>query len=143
MVADKVEVTSSSVLDKKSHTWKSDGKSIYEIVEANKNERGTEVVLYINEANSELLEDWKIRELIKKYSNYVGVPIRMKELDSRNDEEKKADPNKEFGYEQVNDSKPIWKKTKSEITEEELKSFYQSVSMDFNEPLTHVHANVE
>lgn len=143
MVADKVEVTSSSVLDKKSHTWKSDGKSSYEIVEADKKERGTDIVLYINEANAELLEDWKVRELIKKYSNYVGVPIKMLELDTRNEEEKKADPSKKFGYEQVNDSKPIWKKTKSEITDEELKSFYQSVSMDFNEPLTHVHANVE
>ena len=71
MVADSAEVTSRSGLDKKSHTWKSDGKSNYEITEADKKERGTEIVLHINEANAELLEDWKVRELVKKYSNYV------------------------------------------------------------------------
>lgn len=143
MVADSVEVTSRSWLDAKSHTWKSDGKSNYEIIEADKKERGTEIVMYINEANTELLEDWKIRELIKKYSNYVWVPIMMQELDNRSEEERKKEPNKVFAYEQVNDSKPIWKKSKTEITDEELKAFYQSVSMDFQEPLTHIHANVE
>jgi molecular chaperone HtpG len=136
MVADSVEVTTKSWLDKKSHTWKSDGKSDYEVIEADKKERGTEIVLHINEANTELLEDWKIRELIKKYSNYVWVPIMMLEVE--NDENKGKRKLK-----QVNDSKAIWKKSKSEITDEELKSFYQSVSMDFNEPLTYLHTNVE
>lgn len=136
MVADSVEVTSRSILDEKSHTWKSDGKSSYEVTEADKKERGTEVVLYINEANMELLEDWKVRELVKKYSNYVWVPIMMLELENDENKWKRK-------LEQVNESKAIWKKSKSEITDEELKSFYQSVSMDFNDPLTHIHANVE
>ena len=136
MVADSVEVTTRSWLDKKSHTWKSDGKSDYEVVEADKKERGTEIVLHINEANTELLEDWKVRELVKKYSNYVWVPIMMPEIENEENKWKRK-------LEQVNDSKAIWKKSKSEITDEELKSFYQSVSMDFNEPLTHLHTNVE
>jgi molecular chaperone HtpG len=66
----------------------------------------------------------------------------MKETDTRSDEEKKKEP-KELKFEQVNETKPIWKKSKSEIKDDELKSFYQSISMDFNEPLTHVHTNVE
>lgn len=136
MVADSVEVTTRSGLDAKSHTWKSDGKSNYEVIEAEKKERGTEIILHINEANTELLEDWKIRELVKKYSNYVWVPIMMLELENEENKWKRK-------LEQINDSKAIWKKSKSEITDEELKSFYQSVSMDFNEPLTHIHTHVE
>lgn len=71
MVADSVEVTSKSAAEEASHTWKSDGKSSYEVTVANKQERGTEIIIHINEANVELLEDWKVRELVKKYSNYV------------------------------------------------------------------------
>jgi molecular chaperone HtpG len=71
MVADSVEVTSKSMLEDTSHTWKSDGKSSYEVTAGNKKDRGTEIVIHINEANVELLEDWKLRELVKKYSNYV------------------------------------------------------------------------
>jgi molecular chaperone HtpG len=66
----------------------------------------------------------------------------MKEYDSRTDEEKTKEP-KEMGFEQVNETKPIWRKNKSEITKEEYKSFYQSVSSDWNEPLFSMHNNVE
>ena len=97
MVADKVEVTSNSANNgDKAFKWSSDGKSGYEVSQALKEGRGTQIVMFINEANKELLEDWKVRELIKKYSNYVGVPIMMQELDNRNDEEKKEEPNKVF-----------------------------------------------
>jgi molecular chaperone HtpG len=142
MVADKVEVESRSGLDTKAHKWISDGKSGYDISEIKKDSRGTKITLFINEANKELLEDWKIRELIKKYSNYVGVPIMMLELDNRSEEEKKKEA-KERKLEQINETKPIWKKSKSEIKDGELNEFYKSISMDFNEPLTSISANVE
>jgi molecular chaperone HtpG len=71
MVADKVEVESRSGLDTKAHKWTSDGKTGYDIAEIKKESRGTKITLFLNEANKELSEDWKIRELIKKYSNYV------------------------------------------------------------------------
>lgn len=83
-----------------------------------------------------------MRELIKKYSNYVAVPIMMLENDTRSDEEKKKEP-KELSFEQVNETKPIWKKSKTSIKEEEYKEFYQSVSMDFNAPLGHIHSSIE
>jgi len=142
MVADKAEVVSRSALDKKAHKWSSDGKTGYDLEEVKKEKRGTVITLFINEANKELLEDWKLKELVKKYSNYVGVPIMMKEYDSRTDEEKTKEP-KIMGLEQVNETKPIWKKNKSEITKEEYKTFYQSVSNDWNEPLFTLHNNVE
>ena len=142
MVADKVEVLTKSGLDTKAHKWSSDGKSGYEVEETQKNSRGTIVTLHFGDGNMELLKDWKIRELIKKYSNYVGVPIMMLENDTRTEEEKKKEP-KELKLEQVNETKPIWKKSKTSIKAEEHKEFYQSISMDFNAPLGHIHSSIE
>lgn len=144
MVADKVEVISKSATDSKVFKWTSDWKTNYELEEISdeKFTRWTQVVLYVSEENVELSKEWKLKELIKKYSNYVGVPIMMKEYDSRTDEEKAKEP-KVMWFEQVNETKPIWKKQKSEITKEEYKTFYQSVSSDWNEPLFTLHNNVE
>ena len=134
MVAEKVEVVTKSALDPQAHKWTSDGKSGYEVDTAEKDGRGTIITLYFSEGNHELLETWKIRELIKKYSNYVAVPIMMQE---------ETGEDKKLEWKQLNETKAIWKKSKSEITDEQYKDFYQSVSMDFNPPLGHVHNNVE
>lgn len=142
MVADKVEVESKSALDPKAHKWISDGKSDYEVSESDKDSRWTKVTLYINEANEELLNDWKIKELVKKYSNYVWVPIMMRAYDSRTEEEKQKEP-KVMDFEQVNETKPIWKKDKKDISLEEYKEFYQSISFDWNDPLFTIHNNAE
>ncbi|MDD2871707.1 MAG: molecular chaperone HtpG [Candidatus Gracilibacteria bacterium] len=144
MVADKVEVYSKSALDTKAHKWSSNGKSEYSVEELEGDDfpRGTRVVLYVDEANKELVHDWKLKELIKKYSNYVGVPIMMREYDSRTAEEKQKEE-KVMPFEQINETKPIWKKDKKDITLEEYKAFYQSVSNDWNEPLFTIHNNVE
>jgi len=142
MVADKVEVESKSALDPKAHKWISDGKNDYEVTESLKDSRGTKVTLYINEGNEELLNDWKIKELVKKYSNYVWVPIMMRAYDSRTEEEKQKEP-KIMDFEQVNETKPIWKKDKKDIKKEEYKEFYQSISFDWNDPLFTIHNNAE
>lgn len=142
MIADKVEVESRSALDKKAHKWISDWKSSYEIEEIQKENRGTKITLFVDEANKQLLEEWKLKELIKKYSNYVWVPIMMKKYDSRTDEEKKKEP-KEMEFEQVNETKPIWKKEKKDIKKDEYKEFYNSLTYDFNEQLLTIHNNVE
>jgi len=105
-----------------------------------------------------------VRELIKKYSNYVAVPIMMQAQPSSQPSplEEKEQATKwedaaslssegeriqEWGgwvnFEQVNETKPIWKKSKTSISGEEYKEFYQSVSMDFNAPLGHIHSSIE
>ncbi len=142
MVADKVEVESKSALDPVAHIWFSDWKTSYTIEESSRETRGTKITLFINEANLELLNDWKVKELVKKYSNYVWVPIMMRAYDSRTEEEKQKEP-KIMDFEQVNETKPIWKKEKKDISSEEYKSFYQSLSFDWNEPLFTIHNNVE
>ena len=88
------------------------------------------MILYFSESESELLKDWKIKELIKKYSNYVPVPIMLEE---EVNEDGKDTTKRE--WKQINETKAIWKKMKSEVSEQEYKDFYQSVSMDFNAPL--------
>ena len=142
MVAESIDVITRSGLDTKAHIWSSDGKSSYELEETEKEGRGTKILLHLSEGNHELLEDWKIRELIKKYSNYTRVPIMMLENDTRSDEEKKKEP-KERSWEQVNETQPIWKKSKSSVKADEYKEFYQQVSMDFNAPLGHIHSSIE
>ncbi|PID87690.1 molecular chaperone HtpG [Candidatus Gracilibacteria bacterium] len=137
MVADKVELETKSPLDENSYKWISDGKSGYEVSLGARKERGTTVKIFVNETNKELLEEWKIRELIKKYSNYVGVPIMMKELENEQNKDK------EKKFEQVNQTKSIWTKNKSEVKKEEYEEFYKTVSMDFNPPLAYSHNNVE
>jgi molecular chaperone HtpG len=159
MVADKVEVESKSALDTKTHKWISDGKSGFEIEEIERISedenllkkssdnhsltRGTKIILYVNEANKELLEEWKLRDLIKKYSNYIQVPIMMRKYDNRTEEDKKKEPNKLMEFEQVNETKPIWEKDKKDIKPKEYKEFYQNLTYDWNEPLFTIHNNVE
>jgi len=144
MVADSVEVTSNSANNwDEAYKWTSDGKTGYEVSKTFKKGRGTEIKMFINEANKELLEDWKIRELVKKYSNYVSTPIMMKEVDTRNDEDKKKEPNKVFGLEKVNETTAIWKKGSNSVKDEEYQEFYKTTSNDFNKPLCHIHSSVE
>ena len=143
MVADKVEIETKSPLDKKAHKWTSDWKSNYEISESDKKTRWTILRLFIDESNKELVEEWKIRELIKKYSNYVWVPIMLEE--EKKEEWKDGEPWKVIWKEfvRVNETTAIWKKSKSSVKKEEYIEFYKTVSMDFNEPLSHIHNNVE
>lgn len=141
MIADKVEVETKTTWED-AYKWISDWKTNYDIIKSDKNNRWTTITLYVDEANKELLEEWKLKELVKKYSNYVWVPIMMRAYDPRTEEEKQKEP-KVMDFEQINETKPIWKKDKKDITKEEYKSFYQSVSNDWNEPLFTVHNNVE
>ncbi len=137
MVCDKVEVDSKSNNSESWFTWSSDWKSTYEVIPSLKKTRWTKITLFVNEANKELLEDWKIRSLIKKYSNYIWVPIMMKPYKSEEEKTENLD------YEQVNETTAIWKKAKKDVKEEEYKDFYKSISNYFNEPLLHIHTSVE
>ncbi len=138
MVADKVQIETKSNLDDEAFLWESDGKTGYEISKWKKENRGTIIRIFINESNKELVEEWKIRELIRKYSNYVWIPI-MLEADEKDDKWNV----KWKKWEQINETTAIWKKSKSSIKPEEYNEFYKTVSMDYNEPLAHIHTNLE
>jgi molecular chaperone HtpG len=93
--------------------------------------------LYLNEASQEFAQEYRIRSLIKQHSNYVIYPIMMKESVD------KEDPSKIREYQQINDGIALWNKAKSQITAEQLKEFYQSLSYDMSDPLDHIHLNIE
>ena len=138
MVADKVEVETKSNDSDKAFKWTSDGKSAYTVSDSDKTSRGTTVTLFIDEANKELVTEWKIKELVKKYSNYVAVPVTM-DVEEKDDKWEVTWTKNE----QLNDMKSIWTKSKTSVKDEEYKEFYKTLSMDFNEPLAHIHNNVE
>ena len=153
MVANKVTVLTKSIKDNTSHLFTSEGVESYTIEDGNKEDYGTVITLYLKDDTeddkySDYLEEYKLKELIKKYSDYVRYPIKtwVTKLDPATDEEKK-DPNfkpkthKEL--ETVNSMLPIWKKNKSEVTDEELNNFYKSKFMDWQDPITSIHVNVE
>lgn len=140
MVADSVELETKSPLDTKSHKWISDGKSDYTVEEGQRQARGTKITLFIDETNKELLEEWKIKELVKKYSNYVAFPILL-EVEKEEGEGEQKTLKKE--WEQINETKPIWQKNKAELKKEDYTKFYSEISYDFKEPLTYTHINTE
>lgn len=136
MIASKVELETKSNDSEKSIIWISEWKGKFELNEWNKQNRWTIIKIFVKEENKEFLEDWKVKELIRKYSNYVSIPIMMLETENENNKDKRK-------YEQVNETTAIWNKPKSEIKEDEYNKFYSSISYDFAEPLSYIHLNTE
>ena len=114
--------------------WESDGKGEYSLAAEEIAARGTAVVLHLKDDESEFLDHWKLRDLIRKYSDHVAFPIRMK---------KYKDGNPTDEWETVNDASALWAKNKSEIPDDEYKAFYKSLGHDFNDPLAWSHNRVE
>ena len=141
MVADKIEVRTKKE-DEQALLWASEGAEGYEINEAQKEELGTEVKLFIKEGEEfdEFLNQAFIKHLVKKYSNYIKYPIKMDVLKSR----PKDDDIEDYVEEEVlNSMVPIWNKNKSEVTDEEYKNFYHQQRYGFDEPLLWIHLNAE
>lgn len=139
MIADNVEIETKSNDSNISIVWISKWKWTFELHEWTKTSRWSIIKLHIKETEKEFLEIWKIKELIKKYSNYISVPVMMKEWNDT-DWEKETSLSE---YKQINETKAIWNKNKSEIKEEEYNEFYSQISYDFNKPLSHIHINTE
>lgn len=119
--------------------WESDGQGEFTIKNITKAERGTEVILRVKDDETEFLDDSKLRNLIKKYSDHISVPVQMKKRET--DEEGNETVSEE--YETVNKAKALWLRPKSEISDEEYKEFYKHISHDFNEPFKWAHNKVE
>jgi molecular chaperone HtpG len=112
--------------------WESDGQGEYTLETIEKPSRGTEVVLHLRPAEDELLSGYRLRSIIKKFSDHITVPILMKSEDKDKDEE-----------ERVNSASALWTRPKSEIGLEEYNEFYKHVAHDFSDPLAYVHARME
>ena len=131
MVADTVAVHSKNVEDDSSHLWISNGKDNYTIEELKKEDRGTKISLNIKKDSEEFLDSMRLRSIISKYSNYIPFPIYLKDLDTKDKEEK------------INEGNPLWLKDKKDIKIEDYKQFYNNISFNFDEPLKTIHFNAE
>ncbi len=120
--------------------WESDGEGEFNIELINKTDRGTKVHLFLRQGEDELLNSWKIKSIIKKYSDHISIPIQMKEEEWN--EEKKEMVTKN-NFETINQASAIWTRSKSEITDDQYKEFYKHISNDFQEPLMWTHNRVE
>lgn len=136
MVADKIEVLTKKAGTKTAYLWISDGGSEYEIKEAKKEGHGTEITLHIREGEEEYLEEYRIRSIVEKYSNHIQFPIYL-------ETEVEKEGKKEKVVEQINKASALWRLPKSQISDEEYKDFYKTISHDNEDPLLYIHTKAE
>ncbi|WP_456296032.1 molecular chaperone HtpG [Vibrio sp. AK197] len=119
--------------------WHSAGEGDYTIETVSKESRGTDIVLHMRDEGKEFLNEWRLREVINKYSDHIGIPVFI-QTTVRDDEGNETD---EKTWEQVNKAQALWTRSKSDISDEEYREFYKHVSHDFAEPLVWAHNRVE
>ena len=139
IVADKVTVKTRKAGESAENgvLWESDGKSQYTLETIEKSDRGTEITLHMKEDASEFLDDYRIKSVVRKYSDHISFPIKM--LKAQEEDEKETT----IEYETINKATALWTLPKSKISDEEYKEFYKHLSHDFEDPLLWAHNKVE
>lgn len=142
IVADKVTVRSRRAgLDADQGVqWESDGQGEFTVAQINKPDRGTSITLHLREGEDDFLSGWKLREVLRRYSDHISLPVQMRkeEWDSEKSEQVKKDE-----WETVNQASALWTRSKSDITDEQYKEFYKHIAHDFDDPLAWTHNRVE
>ena len=133
IVADKVVVTSRKAGHpaEQGVRWESEGKGDFTVETVLANKRGTEIVLHLKDDAKELANEYRLREIAKRYSDHIALPIKM------------AQSGEDKGWETINQATALWRRSKSEITDEEYQAFYKHVSHDFSDPTSWLHSKVE
>ncbi|KPC53084.1 molecular chaperone HtpG [Amantichitinum ursilacus] len=142
IVADKVTLTTrrAGAPADQAVRWESGGEGDFTLEEVSKASRGTEIVLHLKEGEDEFLDDWRLRGIIRKYSDHISLPILMAKQPTY-DNDGNVVPAE--GLEPVNQANALWTRNKSDITDEQYKEFYKHVAHDFDEPLAWSHARIE
>ncbi len=122
--------------------WRSNGEGSYTLEPLERTARGTEVILHLRDEEQDLLDYYRLRNIVKKYSDHINLPIRMP-VQADADKEKDADKAESPEWETVNQASALWTRPKKEISDEEYNEFYKTVSLDFEEPLARIHNQVE
>ena len=140
IVADKVTVKTRAAGEEadKAVLWESAGEGEYSVADIEKKSRGTDVILHLREDEKEFLNEWRLREIIGKYSDHIGLPVEM--LTKEYDDEGKECSEK---WEKINKSDALWTRSKTDVSDEEYKEFYKHLSHDFADPVTWAHNKVE
>ncbi len=141
IVADKVTVTTRRAGLTKEHgvRWESSGEGAYTIENIEKSDRGTEISLHIKESENDFLNEWRIRNIITKYSDHISLPIMMQKMEGVDEKE----PTKPREWEAVNKATALWVLPKNSITDEQYKEHYKHIAHDFQDPLVWAHNQVE
>ncbi len=148
MVSDKITVISKSIDSDEAYTWESEGADGYTIKKAKKNDNGTKIILHIKEDTEEndyckYLDEYQIKGLVKKYSDYISFPIKMEITHHELKDEKKHEYEDKKEIEVLNSMVPIWKKNKSEVSDADYENFYMDKFNDFDKPLKVISSSVE
>ena len=144
IIADKVTLITRRAGETEAIKWESSGEGDFTIEATEKAGRGTEVILHLREGEDEFLNDWKLKTIVRKYSDHITLPIVMKKSEWKDGE------NGEGGQmvttdedETINKASALWARSKSDISEEEYNEFYKHVSHDYENPLAYTHSRVE
>lgn len=148
MVSDKITVTSKSIDSDEAYTWESEGADGYTIKKAKKTDNGTKIILHIKEDTEEndyckYLDEYQIKGLVKKYSDYISFPIKMEVTHHELKDEEKHEYEDKKEIEVLNSMVPIWKKNKSEVSDADYENFYMDKFNDFDKPLKVISSSVE
>jgi molecular chaperone HtpG len=147
IVADKVtlETRRAGASAEEAIRWESDGEGSFSLENIEKAERGTKVVLHLKEDETEFANQYRLKNIIKQYSDHISIPVMMaeEERDDKGEPKKDDDGNVVTKLERVNSASALWARDKADITEDEYKEFYKHVSLDFADPLSWIHSKVE
>jgi molecular chaperone HtpG len=145
IVADRVEVHTRKAGEAESDgvLWESHGEAEFSIEPRARETRGTSITLFLKKDCEEFADDWRVRSVIKKYSDHISVPVKMVKPPAPPAEGEEAPENPEVEFEAINEANALWMRARTEISDDEYKAFYKHVSHDFEDPLTWSHNKVE
>ena len=147
IVADKVTlITRRAGAADEAVRWESDGHGSFTLENVQKDTRGTDVILHLKDDEVEFLDHYRLRNIIKKYSDHISLPIMMpkQDLSAKSEDDKdKQDDSGEIEWERVNSASALWARDRKDISEDEYKEFYKQISLDFEDPLAWTHNRVE
>ncbi|WP_338849459.1 molecular chaperone HtpG [Clostridium perfringens] len=148
LVADKITVITKAFGADKAYKWESDGVDGYTISEAEKDSFGTDIILHLkandeDENYDEFLEEYKLKSLIKKYSDFIRYPIKLDVTKSRIKEGTENEHEEYVEEETVNSMVPLWRRNKNELTDDDYNNFYVEKRFGFDKPLRHMHISVD
>ncbi len=146
IVADKVELITrrADLPAKEGVKWESKGEEKFSLTQVNRAKPGTEVVLHLREDEKEFLNGWRLKSIITKYSDHIGIPVKMlQEVPPVSADSEKEEKPAEAVWEVINSASALWARPKSKISKDEYKTFYKHVSHDFEDPLDWSHNRVE
>jgi molecular chaperone HtpG len=137
LVADRIEVISRAAGTEKASKWISDGKESFSVEPAERSEVGTSVILHLKSEHEDYAREWRLRELVERYSNVISYPIELRIT------RQEKDKPEEQRFETVNKASALWMRPEKEVSEEEYNEFYKHLTHDFEAPLARMHFHVE